>query len=133
MPSRRLGTDPKTGLPVYVIVGSFGPYVQLGVLDSDGKRLKRASVPKRIDPRQIALETALALLSLPRDLGTHPVTGKPVKAAIGKFGPYVVHERVYRKLPKNLDVLKVDLATAVELLSRPRDTPPSSAPERTGP
>jgi DNA topoisomerase-1 len=119
-PAKSLGTDPKTGLPVYVIFGPFGPFVQLGVLDEDGKKLKRAPVPKRLDARQIALETALDLLSLPRNLGDHPETGKPVKAAIGRRGPYVVHDGVFKLIPKNVDVLNIDLATAVELLRQGR-------------
>jgi DNA topoisomerase-1 len=117
--SNSLGVDLKTGLPVYVIVGPFGPYVQLGVLDLDGKQPKRVSVPKRIDPQQVTLEVALDLLNLPRTLGTHPETGKPVKVGIGRLGPYVAHGRVFRKLPNDHDVLKIDLATAVELLTRP--------------
>jgi DNA topoisomerase-1 len=119
-PAKSLGTDPKTGLPVYVIFGPFGPHVQLGVLDLDGKQPKRASVPKRIDPQQVTLELALDLLNLPRTLGDHPETGKPVKAAIGRLGPYVVHEKVFKSLPKDQDVLKIDLATAVELLKQVR-------------
>src|SRR5690348_8001746 len=86
-PAKSLDADPKTGLPVYVIFfGPFGPYVQLGVLDENGKNPKRASIPKQIDPAEITLAQALDLLSLPRTLGNHPETGEPVKAAIGRFG-----------------------------------------------
>ena len=115
-----LGVDPKTDLPVFVFIGPFGPYVQLGVLGLDGKRPKRISVPRPIDPEQVTLELALDLLNLPRTLGDHPETGKPVKAAIGRFGPYVAHEGVFKSLPKGQDVLKIDLATAVELLKQAR-------------
>ena len=65
----------------------------------------------------------MGLLSLPRTLGSHPETGKPVKASIGRFGPYVVHEdatKVYKSLPKDMDVLNVDLAAAIELLKQAR-------------
>ena len=116
-----LGMDPEAGLPVYSMIGPFGPYVQLGDQGEDKKKKpKRVSIPKQIDPAQITLAQALDLLSLPRDLGNHPESGKPVKAAIGRFGPYVVHEKVFKSLPKDQDVLKIDLATAVELLKQAR-------------
>lgn len=115
-----LGMDTETGLPVYSMIGPFGPYVQLGDAGEEGKKPKRVSIPKHIDPQQITLEQALDLLSLPRTLGNHPESGKPVKAAIGRFGPYVVHEGVFKSLPKDQDVLKIDLATAVELLKQAR-------------
>lgn len=120
---KALGMDPEQGLPVYSMIGPFGPYVQLGDVGEDGKKPKRMTVPKNIDPKVITLEQALDLLSLPRTLGAHPETGKPVKASIGRFGPYVVHEgptKVYKSVPKDKDVLKVDLATALELLAQAR-------------
>jgi DNA topoisomerase-1 len=120
---KALGMDPEQGLPVYSMIGPFGPYVQLGDAGEDGKKPKRMTVPKNIDPQQITLEQALDLLSLPRTLGVHPETGKPVKASIGRFGPYVVHEgpaKVYKSVPKDKDVLKVDLAMALELLAQAR-------------
>jgi DNA topoisomerase-1 len=116
MSPKSLGIDPETGLPVYLVIGSFRPHVRLGVVGEDGKRVRRASIPKHFDPRQITLKLALDLLRLPRDLGNHPDTGKPVKAGVGRFGPYIVHEDVFKSLPKNLDVLKIDLAAAVKLL-----------------
>jgi len=120
-PAKSIGTDPNTGLPVYVIFnGPFGPYVQLGVLDEDGKKLKRVAIPKQIDPAQITLAQALDLLILPRTLGAHPETGEPVKAAIGRFGPYVAHGKTFKSLAKDHDVLKIDLATAIELLKLAR-------------
>src|SRR5262249_49422670 len=115
---------PETGLAVYLMIGPFGPYVQLGEAGEDGKKPKRASIPKHIDVNQITLELALDMLSLPRDLGNHPETGKPVKAGIGRFGPYVVHELeprpVFKSIPKDQDVLRIDLAAAVELLKQAR-------------
>ncbi len=115
-----LGMDTEQGLPVYSMIGPFGPYVQLGDVGEDGKKPKRVSIPKQIDAQQITIEQALDLLSLPRNLGDHPESGKPVKAAIGRFGPYVVHEGVFKSLPKDHDVLKIDLATAIELLKQAR-------------
>ncbi len=118
-----LGMDTEKGLPVYSMIGPYGPYVQLGDVGEDGKKPKRMTIPKHIDAEHITIEQALGLLSLPRTLGEHPETGRPVKASIGRFGPYVVHEdtaKVYKSLPKEVDVLAVDLATAIELLKQAR-------------
>ncbi|HTI51392.1 MAG TPA: topoisomerase C-terminal repeat-containing protein, partial [Planctomycetaceae bacterium] len=100
--------------------GRFGPYLQLGEAGPEGEKPKRVSIPKNIEPANITFDQALALLSLPRTLGDHPESAKPVKAGIGRFGPYVFHEGVYKSLPKTLDVMTVDLPTAVELLKQAR-------------
>ena len=116
-----LGMDSETSQPVYSMIGPFGPYVQLGDVGEEGKKPKRMTIPKNIDPAQITLPQALDLLSLPKTLGVHPESGKPVKASIGRFGPYVVHEgptKVYKSVPKDLDVLQVDLPKALELLAQ---------------
>ncbi len=110
-----LGQDPE-GQPVYLKDGPFGPYVQRGDDGSDPKP-SRVSLPKGLAPESLDLATALALLDLPRSLGDHPETGKPVKAGIGRFGPYVVHESSFASLKKGDDVLTVDLARALELLA----------------
>ena len=129
-----LGMDTEAGLPVYSMIGPFGPYVQLGDKGEDEKKKpKRVSIPKQIDPAQITLAQALDLLSLPRNLGDHPESGKPVKAAIGRFGPYVVHEKVFKSLPKDQDVLKIDLATAVELLKQARTRQGATPIKELGP
>lgn len=111
-----LGVDSETGLPVYVKDGPFGPYVQLGD-GEDEKKPKRVSVPKGMDPSQVDLATALALLELPRTLGTHPETGEPVKAGIGRYGPYVLHDGTFASLRKEDDILTIDLDRALELLA----------------
>ncbi len=111
-----LGTDPETGLDVYCLVGRYGPYVQLGEKNEGEEKPKRASLPKGSKPRDIDLEFALKLLSLPRNLGPHPETGKEVLANNGRFGPYVFHDGEYRSLKKDDDVYTIDLARAVELL-----------------
>ena len=117
--SEPLGSDPATGLPVFVLEGPFGPYVQLGeAQEGNGKAQKSVSIPPNIDPENIGFDTALALLSLPRVLGTHPETGNEVKAGIGRFGPYVVHNNSYKSLGKDLDVLTVDLETALKRLQQ---------------
>jgi DNA topoisomerase-1 len=119
-PRRPLGTHPEQGLPVYSLIGPFGPYVQLGDAGGNGEKPKRVSIPRSIDPQTLTLETALDLLSLPRDLGAHPESGKPVKAGIGRYGPYVFHDGVYKSIPKDQNILATDLATAVELLKQAR-------------
>ena len=124
-----IGTDPATGLPVFLLTGRFGPYVQLGE-GGDGEKPKRASLPKGVTPERLDLATALRLLSLPRLLGSHPATGKPVEASVGRFGPFVVHDGDFRSLTPSDDVYTVDLLRAVELLSQPKGVKRSATPIR---
>ena len=109
-----LGVDDASGLPVFVRQGPFGPYAQLG--DAGAEKPKRVSLPPGLEPEDVDLPTALALLDLPRELGLHPDSGKPVRAGIGRFGPYVVHDGTFASLRKDDDVLAVDLERALELL-----------------
>ena len=114
-----LGTDPETGLPVTRHQGRFGPYVQLGEAEKGSKeKPKRASIPKGVDPETVDLEYALKLLSLPREVGKHPETGKPILANIGRYGPYVQHERTYANLPSVEDVFTVGINRAVDLIAQ---------------
>jgi DNA topoisomerase-1 len=89
-----LGTDPETGLSVCLKSGRFGPYIQLG----EGEKPKRASIPSKTDPAAINLEYALKLLALPRHVGLHPETQKPIMAGFGRYGPYVEHDGKYVKI-----------------------------------
>lgn len=113
---KSLGTDPETGLDIYVMTGRFGPYVQVGEVTDDNKKPKRASLLKGLSMESVDRETALSLLSLPRLLGNHPETGKEVRAGLGRFGPFIVHDGAFKSLGKDDDVLKVDLDRGVELL-----------------
>ncbi|MEX1055604.1 MAG: DNA topoisomerase, partial [Rhodothermales bacterium] len=113
---RLLGPHPETGDPIVVRKGPYGPYVQLGEEDKKTKP-KRVSLPKGIEAEEVDLQTAIDLLGLPRTLGEHPETGKPIKANIGRYGPYVQHESVFASLKAEDDVLSVDLDRALELLS----------------
>lgn len=115
-----LGKDPETGNDVYVLTGRYGPYVQLGENTEDKKKPRRVSLPKGLNVEQVDLETALKILSLPRTLGQHPESGKDVKAGIGRYGPFVVHDGTFASLKKADDVLDVTLERALELLSQAR-------------
>jgi len=111
-----LGYDPDTGLAVTLRTGRFGPYVQLGEAAGDEKP-KRSSVPKGVDAATIDLEKALQLLSLPREVGLHPETGKPITAGLGRYGPFVLHDGLYANLESIEDVFTVGLNRAVTLLA----------------
>jgi DNA topoisomerase-1 len=117
---RTLGHDPASELPVLLKIGPFGPYVQLGEDDPKSKtKPKRASLLKGMPADEVGLDVALQLLSLPRTLGEHPATGKPVQAGVGRFGPFVVSDGVYANLRSGEDdVLTIDLDRALELLAQ---------------
>ena len=124
--SDALGKDPKSGLPVYVLTGRYGPYVQMG--DNDSDQLKRMAIPATLAPENIKLDQALALLELPKSLGKHPDSGKDIKKGLGRFGPYVVHEGDYRSIPKTENIFDVDLKRALELFAQPKKMRGRSAP-----
>ncbi|MBI3963608.1 MAG: type I DNA topoisomerase [Candidatus Kerfeldbacteria bacterium] len=113
-----IGTYPETGQPIYCLSGRYGPYVQVGEAAEGGPKPKRASLPRGLAPRDLTLELALKLLSIPRTLGTHPETKKEIVANIGRFGPYVVHDGDFRSLTKDDDVYTVTLERALELLAQ---------------
>ncbi|MCC2113101.1 MAG: topoisomerase DNA-binding C4 zinc finger domain-containing protein, partial [Hyphomicrobiales bacterium] len=124
--AKLLGTDPESGLEVTLRSGRFGPYVQLG----DEAKPKRASIPKGWDPGAIDLDRALALLALPREVGVHPETGKPISAGIGRYGPFVLHDGTYANLDTVEEVFSIGLNRAVTLIAektakgpRARSTP----------
>ena len=109
-----LGVDEETGLSVFLKSGRFGPYVQLG----DGDEPKRSSLPKGWTPESLTLERALQLLALPREIGLHPETGKPISAGLGRYGPFILHEGKYANLPDIEEVFSVGLNRAVDLLAQ---------------
>lgn len=114
-----IGTDPISGLEVFVMDGRFGPYVQLGQKDEKNKKPRRSSIPKDKDPKSVTLEEALKYLSLPRELGAYPKTGEIISANIGRFGPYIVHQKDFRSLKED-DVYKITLERAIEILNEPK-------------
>jgi len=117
-----LGKDPASGQDVKFKTGRFGPYLELGEAKAEGEKPKRAPVPKDLPAGSLTLEKALALLALPRIVGPHPETGKPITAGIGRFGPYVAHDGKYASLPSSEDVFTVGVNHAVTLIaeSKPR-------------
>jgi len=115
--TRELGRDPGTGLPVTVRKGPYGYYIQLGEAVSKEEKPKRVSLPKGVSPGDIELERALALLSLPREIGSDPESGEPVTAGIGRFGPYVKRGATYVNIPKDEDVLSIGMNRAMDLLA----------------
>jgi len=110
---KTLGKDPVSGENVSLRKGPYGIYVQLG----EGKSPKRASLLKSMRPETMALEMALGLLALPRELGAHPDTGKPIVVNNGKFGPYLLHDGKFTSLPASEDVLTVGINRAVDILA----------------
>ena len=116
---KELGLDPETEQMVTLRRGPYGLYVQLGEPSEEkgAKKPKRASIPKGQDPMDVDLAKALALLSLPREVGLHPETKKVIKAGLGRFGPYLHHNAGYTSLPKDDDVLVVGLNRAVTILA----------------
>ena len=114
--TKKLGEDPKSGLEVTLRSGRFGPYVQLGEA-VDGEKPKRASLQKGMTPDDVDLDRALALLSLPREIGRHPEDGEPIRAGIGRFGPYVQHGKTYANLEAGDDIFHIGLNRAVTLIA----------------
>ncbi len=108
-----LGKDPHTGEEITLRSGRFGPYVQRG----DGKEAKRSSLPKGWAPDSIDHEKALALLSLPRDIGAHPETGKMISSGLGRYGPFILHDGKYANVESIEDVFSIGLNRAVSVLA----------------
>lgn len=127
-----LGADPATSLPIKLLNGRFGWYVQVGDMPADKKAAKprRASWPKDRPIEGADLATALKLLSLPRELGHHPQTGLPIVANTGRFGPYLLHDGKFRSIPRHHDVYGIDLAQALDVLSAPATGRGGASPGR---
>lgn len=113
-----LGTDPGTGLPVFVRVGQYGPYLQLGEVRKGGDKPRWVGLPKGMEAAEVTLEYALKLLSLPRTLGEDPGSGEEVRAGLGRYGPYVARGREYRSLASPDEMFTVTLDEALVLLAR---------------
>ncbi|MGH8162494.1 MAG: type I DNA topoisomerase, partial [Gammaproteobacteria bacterium] len=112
--ARELGTDPKSGKPVSVRLGRYGPYAQIGTREDEDKP-RFASIPAGYSLHTIALEEALELFKLPRELGVAP-DGETISAGIGRFGPFVRKGKIYASLRKEDDPYTVELPRALELI-----------------
>ena len=140
-----IGVDPVSGLPIFVLVGKYGPYVQLGAYEPKVKKVegekkprrkkgdpiipkpvafkpRMASIPKGMDLTNISIENALKYLSLPKVLGVSPVTGKNITANIGRFGPYIVHDGDFRSIKEKDgdNPYDITLERAIDILSKPK-------------
>lgn len=141
-----IGNDPVSGLPIFVLVGKYGPYVQLGTYKPKVKKVpgekkprrkkgdpvpvkapkppkpRMASIPKGMDLANITVENAVKYLSLPKVLGVFPPTGKNITANIGRFGPYIVHDTDFRslKIKDGDDPYTIGLDRAIAILSTPK-------------
>ena len=114
---RQLGKDPKTGRPVYAKIGRFGPVVQIGDAGEKDKPVF-AHMPKELSMETITLEEALGLFRLPRMLGEYE--GEPVTVGTGRFGPYVLHKKLYASLGKDMNPLTITIGDAVKLIDEKR-------------
>ena len=117
-----IGVDPESGLPIFIMIGKYGPYVQLGERvkgkgSTKAKKPKMASIPKGKDLNDISVAEALKYLSLPRVLGVHPDTEETITAGVGRFGPYIVHQKDFRSLKED-DVYTIELPRALEILAQ---------------
>lgn len=148
-----LGIHPQTGKPIFIRTGRFGPYVEMPLAvptveaaptaeettPQKKKRTvakakkpkkpafvgKRASIPPGKDVASVTLEDAVRYLSLPREVGVHPTTGKPITANVGRFGPYVAHDGEFRSIKKG-DPYTITLDEALTLINTPK-LPPKGA------
>ena len=114
---RILGEEPETGKPVSVKIGRFGPMAQIGTAE-DEEKPRFAQMKKGQSIKTITLEEVLELFKLPRTLGEYE--GKTVSVGIGRFGPYVLHNKVYVSLPKTMDPMEITLEEAEQLILEKR-------------
>jgi DNA topoisomerase-1 len=115
---RILGTDPDSGLVVTARSGRFGPYVQLG--EGENGKPRTASLLKSMSLDTVDLEQALALLRLPRVVGTDPETGEPIEALNGRFGPYLKKGADTRSLEHEEQLFTIGLDEALALFAQPK-------------
>ena len=114
---RQLGVEPQTGKPVFVKIGRFGPVVQIGSAD-DEEKPRFSQLPKDKSIETITLNEALELFKLPRILGDYE--GSEISIGVGRFGPYVLHDKKYVSLPKGEDPMTISLDAAIELIEEKR-------------
>ncbi|MEM8798801.1 MAG: type I DNA topoisomerase [Pseudomonadota bacterium] len=111
-----LGEHPESGVEITLRDGRFGPYLQLGEA-AEGEKPKRASIPKDVPLESLDFGIAVKLIDLPRNVGTHPETGEMITAAIGRYGPYLSHDKKTARLGSTEEVLTIGLNRAVVVLA----------------
>lgn len=122
---KELGAD-SNGLPVMIKKGPYGWYVQLGE-DSSGKiKPKRAPLLAGMNPETVTLEAALKLVSLPLNIGVHPVSGEKMSIGIGRFGPYIKYQDKFTSIPKNMDPFDISIDQAITLIEQKAQKPPKA-------
>ena len=135
-----LGIHPDTGHEIYVKTGRFGPYIEMKPKEekteesASGKKkrkkksteVRRASVPAGTDPSSVTIEHAVKFLSIPRETGIHPESGKPVTAAVGRFGPFIVHDGDFRSLKGDDNPYDITHERALEILKEPKKGRPGA-------
>ena len=114
---RQLGIDPKSGKPVFVKIGRFGPVVQIGSAE-DTEKPRFAQIPSDKSMENITLEEAMELFQLPRTLGDFE--GSPIVIGMGRFGAYVLHQKKYTSIPKETDPMAISMEEAVALIQEKR-------------
>ena len=115
---RLLGNDPKTGLPIMVKIGRYGPLVQMGSADNENKP-RFASLQRGQSIETLTLEEAIKLFDLPRDLGEFE--GSVVTIGVGHYGPYVKHNGKFASIPKEISPTSITLDEAIEIIKAHRD------------
>jgi DNA topoisomerase-1 len=112
--------DPETDEPIYVLTGRYGPYVQRGESAGDGAKPKRVALPAGLEMDDVTEEQAIFLLSLPRTIGTHPETEEEVKVGLGRFGPFILHNKEFRSIPKTDSIFTITFERALEIIAQPK-------------
>ncbi len=138
-----IGTHPDTGHHIFVKRGRFGPYLEMrkhhdtdntkkkrGAKKAKAEDARRASIPPGVNPETVSVTDAVRFLSLPRELGGHPESGKPVVASTGRFGPYIVHDGDFRSLKGEDNPYDISHTRALEILKEPKKTRPGVAVAR---
>ncbi len=115
-----IATDPATGRPITVQMGRFGPYLEVGLGESEEGKPKRVSLPKDLAPEAVTAEIAQQLVSLPRTVGRHPATGEEISAGLGRFGPYLKHGDEFRNLGTWQEACDIAIDAAVARLAQPK-------------
>lgn len=116
---RILGEDPNSGEQVSAKIGRYGPMIQIGVVDEEGKKPRFASIPSDLSLETITLEQALKLFDLPRSLGVYE--GDEVEANIGRFGPYVRFGKLFASIPKDISPYEITLEEAKPLIDAKKE------------